>query len=123
MFRYFFSRWVHPLIFRSKSHSIYLLLNTTQALYSTLTDVFLDEAKNLDSCKGMKFDPPSNIGYKPYLDTLEANGRTINTTVASQWQLQLLVQDHFKLPDWDRILPLSSTNSNPRKRTHSRSRK
>lgn len=64
-----------PLLFRNKSHS-------TFPLYSTLTDVFLDEAKNLDSCKGMKFDPPSNIGYKPYLDALEANGRTINTTVA-----------------------------------------
>ena len=57
----------------------YLPLNTTPALYSTLTDVFLGEAKNLDLCKGMKFDPPSNIGY---LDTLEANGHTINTTVA-----------------------------------------
>ena len=60
----------------------YLPLNITPALYSTLTDVFPDKTKNLDSCKGMKFDPPSNIGYKPYLDALEANGRTINTTVA-----------------------------------------
>ena len=61
----------------------YLPLNTTPALYSTLTDVFLDEAKLLDSCKlGMKFDPPDRAGYKIYLDTLQSTGRTINTTVA-----------------------------------------
>ena len=60
----------------------YLPLNTTPALYSILTDVFLDKAQNLDSCKGMKFDAPNNVGYKPYLDTLQATGRTINTTVA-----------------------------------------
>ena len=57
----------------------YRPLNTTPALYSTLTDVFLDEVKSLNSCRGMKFDAPNNVGYKPYLD---ATGRTINTTVA-----------------------------------------
>ena len=61
----------------------YLPLNTTPALYSTLTDVSLDEAQNLDSCKGMKFDPPATLDISlAYIDTLEANGCTINTTVA-----------------------------------------
>ena len=60
----------------------YRPLNTTPALYSTLTDAFLDKAHTLDTCKGMKFDAPTNAGYKPYLDTLQATGRTVNTTVA-----------------------------------------
>ena len=65
MFRYFFF-----LAGFTRTKSL------TPALYLTLTDVFIDETKNLDSCKGMKFDPPSKY------DILESNGRTINTTVA-----------------------------------------
>ena len=86
-------------------------LNTTPALYSTLTDAFLDEAKSLDSCKGMKFDAPNNVGYNPYLDALQATGCTINTTVADG---NCLCRSISKGPNWDRILSLSHTISNPR---------
>ena len=51
------------------------------ALYSTLTEVILDKPQNLDSCKGMAFDPPNNEAYEPYIEALQATGRMINTTV------------------------------------------
>ena len=27
---------------------------------------------SLDPCKGLKFNAPNNVGYKPYLDVLQA---------------------------------------------------